>query len=130
MKTSVPALGLPVALLLAAPGLAQTIAPNPLDGLHQALNLSPMQEGAWQAYRAQVSAPNQAQDRRRAAQRLFPTLNAVQRMDLVEAVMKQDLADLHRQSQALKAFYAALSPEQQRVFDKRTLPPAQSQQGG
>ena len=78
----------------------------------------------------QVSAPNQAQDRRRAAQRLFPTINAVQRMDLVEAEMKQDLLDLDRQAQALKAFYATLSPEQQRVFDKRTLPPAQNQQGG
>ena len=130
MMKSVLALGLPVALLWAAPGMAQQITNNPMDGLHQALNLSPAQENAWRTYRAQVSAPNQAQDRRRSAQRLFPTLNAVQRMDLVEAEMKQDLIDLDRQSRALKAFYATLTPEQQRIFDKRTLPPAQNQQGG
>jgi hypothetical protein len=118
------------AVLWATPGLAQTVNSNPMDGLHQALGLSPMQEEAWRVYRAQVSAPNQAQDRRRAAARLFPTLNAVQRMDLVEAEMKQDLLDLDRQAHALKAFYATLSPEQQRTFDMRTLPPAQPQQGG
>jgi hypothetical protein len=130
MMKSVLALAVPTALLWATPGMAQQVTTNPLDGLHQALNLNPMQENAWRTYRAQLSAPNQAQDRRQAAQRLFPTLNAVQRMDLVEAEMKQDLLDLDRQSKALKAFYATLTPDQQRIFDKRTLPPAQNQQGG
>lgn len=129
MMKSLLAVACPVALLWAAPGMAQQANSNLLDGLHQALNLNGMQENAWRAYRAQLATPSQAQERRRAAQRLFPTLNAVQRMDLVEAEMKQDLIDLDRQSKALKAFYAALTPEQQRIFDKRTLPPAQNQGG-
>jgi hypothetical protein len=125
-----PALAVCAVLAGTAPALAQNIAVNPMDGLHQALNLSPAQENAWRIYRAQVSAPNQAQDRRRAAARLFPTLNAVQRMDLVEAEMRQDLADLDRQSHALRVFYATLSPQQQHLFDQSTLPPAQNQQNG
>ena len=39
--------------------------------------------------------------------------------------MRQELTELQRQSTALKALYATLSPEQQRVFDERTLPPEQ-----
>jgi hypothetical protein len=41
--------------------------------------------------------------------------------------MKQELADLQRQSQALKAFYGTLSPEQKSTFDAQTLPPQNSQ---
>lgn len=103
---------------------AQTIAVTPVEGLHQALRLSPAQEGAWKLYRAQTSAPNHAQDRHRAAARMLPTLAAPQRMDLVEAEMKQDLSDLQQQSQATRAFYATLTPDQQHTFDIRTLPPS------
>ncbi|MDE1917691.1 MAG: Spy/CpxP family protein refolding chaperone [Sphingomonadales bacterium] len=124
------ALGLCAALMGAAPASAQMANSAAMDALHQALNLSPEQEGGWRSYRATVSAPNRAQERRRAAARMFPTLNAVQRMDLVEAEMKQDLVDFDRQSRALKTFYATLSPQQQRIFDQRTLPPAQGQRGG
>jgi hypothetical protein len=42
----------------------------------------------------------------------------------------QDLADLRRQSLALKTFYAALTPAQQRIFDTKTLPPQPSGGGG
>jgi hypothetical protein len=60
---------------------------------------------------------------------LFPTLTAPRRIDLVEAEMQQDLADLHRQAQALKAFYAILTPPQQRTFDTKTLPPPSGRDG-
>ncbi len=42
--------------------------------------------------------------------------------------MRQELDDLQRQSHALKAFYGALTQDQQRIFDARTLPPAENQQ--
>jgi hypothetical protein len=93
-----------------------------IEALHQALRLSPAQETAWQLYRSAADVPDQAQQRRSAAAGLFRTLDAPHRMDLVEAEMRQELADLQRQSQALKAFYAALNPDQQRLFDTRTLP--------
>jgi hypothetical protein len=113
----------------AAPASAQTIGLTPIEQLHQALHLTPQQESAWQLYRSAADAPDKAQSRRRSASSLFRTLDAPHRMDLVEAEMRQELADLQHQSQVLKAFYAALSPEQRRVFDERTLPPADQPQG-
>jgi hypothetical protein len=113
----------------AGPVLAQTVGLSQVEQLHQALHLTPSQEGAWQLYRSASDVPDKAQSRRRAASTLFRTLDAPRRMDLVEAEMRQELSDLQHQSQVLKAFYATLSPEQKRVFDERTLPPAgESQQ--
>jgi hypothetical protein len=106
-------------LLLA--GAAQAQTPN-LKALHDALHLSADQEPAWNDYKAAATPSTQAQQRRRSAAQLFPTLTAPRRIDLVEAEMQQDLADLHRQGEALKRFYAGLSPAQQRTFDAQTLP--------
>ena len=116
------ALTLGTALPLAA--LAQQQGPN-LTALHDALHLSASQEAAWSTYKMSVSPSAGAQQRRRAAAQLFPTLPAPRRIDLVEAEMQQDLDDLRHQAQALKTFYATLSPDQQRTFDTKTLPPPQ-----
>ena len=123
-----PLIGLALCASLALAGAAQAQPPN-LTALHDALHLSAAQEAAWSAYKQSVAAPEGAQQRRRAAAMLFPTLTAPRRIDLVEAEMQQDLADLHRQAQALKTFYAALNPDQQRVFDNQTLPPPQDGEG-
>ena len=121
------------AVLLAMPAGAQEAPPpgppasaqEDFAGLHNALHLSPAQEPAWAAYRAAAPSPGATEQRRRAAAALFPTLESPRRIDLVEAEMRQELLELQRQSKALKGLYAALSPEQQRVFDERTLPPDQ-----
>ena len=89
-----------------------------IESLHRALNLTPDQEGAWRAYRSAADAPNTVQQRRNAAAAMFAQIDAPHRMDLV---------DLQHQAQALKAFYARLSPQQQRIFDAKTLPPAGDQ---
>ena len=121
--------GLGAALMISAPqSWAQSTGDSPINALHQALHLSAAQEPGWNAYRAQSSAANPAQDRRRAAAQMFPNLTAPQRLDLVAAEMKQELVDLNRQAQVLRAFYATLSPEQKSIFDAQTLPPANSQQ--
>ena len=108
----------------AGPVQAQMIGLTSIEQLHQALHLTPAQEGAWQLYRSASDVPDKAQSRRRAASSLFRTLDAPHRMDLVAAEMRQELVDLEHQSQVLKAFYATLSADQKRVFDERTLPPA------
>lgn len=122
-------LGIGAALMASAPAAwAQTVGLSPITALHQALHLSAAQDVAWQAYRAAAGAPTVAQDRRQAASKLFPTLDAPQRMDLIEAEMKQELLDLQQQSQAVKTFYATLGPEQKTIFDAKTLPPVNSSQ--
>ncbi len=116
-----------IAAVLAMPAMAQN-GPTPeqeLVALHDALRLTAAQENPWAAYRAAAPAPGVTEQRRAAADRMFPGLTAPRRIDLVEAEMRQELTELQRQSAALKALYAALSPEQQRIFDERTLPPQQ-----
>jgi hypothetical protein len=116
-------LALVAGLALGAPAQAQT---TNLRALHDALHLTPDEEPAWNDYQAVASPSAQAQQRRHSAAQLFPGLTAPRRIDLVEAEMQQDLADLHRQGEALKRFYARLSPAQQRTFDAQTLPPPPS----
>jgi|SRR5579872_3281973 len=109
--------------LTLAPGASALAQPMPdVSELHEALRLTPAQQDAWSAYAASLGAPAAAQQRRAAAVAMMPTLPAPRRIDLMEAEMRQELADLHQQGQALKALYAMLTPEQQRLFDLRTLP--------
>jgi len=121
LRNSIFGLGLAAGLALASAVAAQQ-QPN-LEALHDALHLTAAQEGAWAAYKASVVPPAGAQARRQAAAQMFATLPAPRRVDLVEAEMKEDMADLHRQGEALKAFYASLDTQQQRIFDTQTLPP-------
>jgi len=121
--------GLGLCAALAMTSTAHAQPPN-LSTLHDALHLSAAQEAGWSAYKASVSTPPEDQQRRRSAASLFPTLTAPRRMALIEAEMQQALADLHRQGQALTAFYGTLNPDQQRVFDTQTLPPPQDGDGG
>src|SRR5579871_187908 len=97
-----PALALCAGGLVAAPALAQEIGMSPLSALQQSLHLNAQQEAAWKVYRQQAGAPQQAQGRRQAAAKMLPKLTAPQRMDLIEAEMRQEMVDLQKQSQALK----------------------------
>jgi periplasmic protein CpxP/Spy len=93
-----------------------------LAGLHAALNLSPSQETAWQIFAA-ASTPSADQEaRQRAAQSMMATLHSPQRVDLSISAAEADLQTLRERGAALKAFYADLTPSQQAIFDRRTLP--------
>jgi len=60
---------------------------------------------------------------RRAAEMLLPQLPTPRRIALVDAAMSLDLADFRKQGVAINTFYARLTPNQQKTFDQRTLPP-------
>jgi periplasmic protein CpxP/Spy len=114
------------ALLLAAPAAYAQRSPD-LQDLHDALHLSPSQEGSWQAFAA-ASAPDPEQEaRERSAQQMMPTLRSPQRVDLSLAAAAADLDTLRRRGSALKAFYATLSAGQQAIFDRETIPSATDQ---
>jgi len=96
-----------------------------LYSLHDALHLTAAQEPAWQTFKA-ASQPNADQAARaRAAQAMLPHLTSPQRVDLSLAAMQADLDTLKARGAALKAFYAALTPTQQQIFDRQTVPAAQ-----
>ena len=60
--------------------------------------------------------------RARDAYAKIPALTGPERMDLTISMAEQNLAGLHRRADALKSFYAGLSPQQQKIFDRDTLP--------
>jgi hypothetical protein len=98
-----------------------------IQGLHDALRLTPAQDRDWQAYLAAISPDPGAEARHRAASMMMATLPTPRRIDLLAAQMEEDLSAMRRQGEAVKAFYARLAPDQQRIFDARTLPPAEPQ---
>lgn len=117
-----------IALLSATTGAsAQPMTPN-LEALHRALNLSTAQETAWRTFEASASPDPMQAARERSAAQMLPTLPAPRRIDLAIATLQADLQTLERRGQALKAFYATLSPAQQATFDRLTLP--NQSQGG
>ena len=114
-----------MSVTLAGPVLAQQGLPPGFTALHDALRLRPDQEQAWQIFqRASAGDPQDAERHRETFARM-DRLAAPQRMDLSIQLMRSDLEQLERRGDALKAFYATLSPEQRESFDRETLPPRQ-----
>lgn len=114
-----------VGVLLAGPAQAQQGPPPGFAALHDALRLRPDQEQAWQAFQRSSAGDPQEAERHREAFERMDRLAAPQRMDLSIQLMRSDLEQLERRGEALKAFYATLSPDQRERFDRETLPPRQ-----
>ncbi len=98
-----------------------------LTQLHDSLHLNAEQDTAWRSYVAAIESNQQGSTRRRATQQLLPQLTTPRRIALIDATMEQDLTDLHRDGEAVLAFYNRLTPEQQATFDHETLPPTADQ---
>jgi hypothetical protein len=128
MNFSKPVMAAAFTLLMVASPVA---AQQPGDAsqwaarLHDALRIRPDQEQAWQSFQ-RASTPSEQEDaRQRDAYQSMARLRAPQRMDLSIQMMRSDLQDMERRSDALKAFYATLSPDQQATFDRETMRPPQ-----
>ena len=91
--------------------------------LKAALMLTPAQEGAWATFSAAMKPPADL----KAKQPDFAELAKLptpERIDRMKALHTQHAADMtaamDKRGEATKAFYAALTSEQQRVFDNAT----------
>ena len=89
-----------------------------LSELKEKLKLSPGQEAAWTSF-ASAAQPGMHPMRgdRQAMRAEFDKLNTPQRLDRMIALSETRQAKMLERSQAIKAFYAQLNPEQQKVFD-------------
>jgi hypothetical protein len=121
LRTLLTGLGLGLAL---AGATAAQPASSLLSKLHDDLRLTPDEEGPWRQYLKSLDDGGQMQARRQAAERMLPEIPTPRRLALMDATMSQELADFRRQSEAIEAFYARLTPDQQRTFDRDTLPQA------
>lgn len=97
-----------------------------LAALKGKLELAPRQEAAWGAFVAAM----QPDMRLAAADRLtmreeFGKLGTVGRLDRMESVAEARHAKMAQRIAAVKAFYAQLTPEQQKVFDAEMIPQQQ-----
>lgn len=88
--------------------------------LQEALKLTPAQQPVWQAFVASMTPPQKGE---RAGQRLSKeqraALTAPQRLERRIAMQKQRTARMEARLSALNSLYAALSPEQRKVFDEQ-----------
>jgi hypothetical protein len=88
-----------------------------LGELKQKLQISRGQESAWEAWTASVKpTPHQRPDRV-----AFERMTTPERIDRMKAMRVQRGAEMDKRLDATKAFYAQLSPEQQKVFDQEGL---------
>ena len=114
--------GFVTALILAPAGAALAQAQD-VGELHAALHLTLQQETSWRAYQEALEPDPVQQSRHQSAQMMMAALPTPRRIDLLDANMQADLEVMHRQGEATKAFYATLTPDQQKTFDRQTLPP-------
>ncbi|MDM5176262.1 Spy/CpxP family protein refolding chaperone [Massilia sp. DJPM01] len=86
--------------------------------LHDQLKLSAAQEPAWAAFTA-ASKPGQRPARGERGQ--WASLTAPERMEKQLDMAKQHVAAMETRLAALNTFYAALTPEQKKVFDEHSM---------
>jgi hypothetical protein len=92
-----------------------------LSGLKEKLKLAPQQEAAWNAF-ASASQPAMRPGDGQAMRGEFAKLSTPQRLDKMMAMSEARRAKMAERAQAIKAFYAQLTPEQQSVFDAEAMP--------
>ena len=86
--------------------------------LKQKLQLTPAQEGGWTAYTASLKPPARMQRPDRAE---FDKLTTPERIDRMRSLHAARAAEMDKRADATKTFYAALSPEQKKVFDSQAF---------
>ncbi len=89
-----------------------------LSELKEMLELKPEQEAAWESF-SKAGVPQERFDdqARRDFRGEMESLNTPQRLDEMLAMLEMRRARFAERAEAIKAFYAQLTPEQQSVFD-------------
>lgn len=108
------------------PARMQQMMAERLADLKARLKISPAQEPAWNAFVASMQPPAGQGPRmdpqaRRQMHEEMAALSTPQRIDRMNAMKAERDAQRARRQEATKAFYAALTPEQQAVFDARAM---------
>lgn len=83
------------------------------------LQITAAQEAAWSAFTTAMKPPADLPARPDHAE--FARLTTPERIDRMQAMKARRDAEMAKRADATKTFYAALSPEQQKVFDSESL---------
>lgn len=88
--------------------------------LKASLQLSPEQEGSWNAYMAAMKPVAPANPPKRED---LAKLSTPERLDKMRELRQQREAEADRRDAATRSFYGTLSAEQKKTFDTRTARP-------
>lgn len=105
--------------------IQERIAKHRAD-LKARLMLAPAQEGAWNQYVAAMQPPADMgrrfdREQRKKMREEWEKLSTPERIDRRAAMRAQRDAAMARRGDAVKTFYAALSPDQQKVYDASAM---------
>ncbi len=89
--------------------------------LRDVLQLTPAQEPALQAFIAAMKPPEGGLEKMRGERQKMAGLTTPQRLDAMQAHRAEREAAMDKRMQAIRTFYAQLSPAQKKAFD--ALPP-------
>lgn len=85
------------------------------------LKITAAQEAAWTSFTTSLQPPAAKGPRPDRAE--FAKLTTPERIDKMQALRTERDAAMDKRGEATKTFYAALAPEQQKVFDANALHP-------
>ncbi|WP_295957213.1 Spy/CpxP family protein refolding chaperone [Rhodoferax sp.] len=91
------------------------------------LKITAAQEGAWTSFTTSMQPPAKGPRPDKAD---FEKLTTPERIDKMRAMRTERDAEMDKRADATKVFYAALSPEQQKVFDAHAMPHMRGGPGG
>lgn len=87
------------------------------EHLRAVLQLTPAQEPALKAFIAAMKPPGDMRERMAARRQEMAGLTTPQRLDRMKARMAERQAEFDRHADAVRRFYAQLTPSQQKAFD-------------
>ena len=86
------------------------------EAFKQKLQITPAQESAWNTFQ-QAMKPGERHARLDSDRQALAQLTTPERIDRMRALRTQRTAEADRRGDAVKAFYATLTPAQQKTFD-------------
>jgi protein CpxP len=87
--------------------------------LKQSLQLTPAQEPAWNAFVVRMQP--QPRDSQAGGREAWASLSTPQRLERMEAMKAQRDQAMDKRHEAIRSFYAQLTPEQQKTFDAQGM---------
>jgi hypothetical protein len=93
-----------------------------LAALKEKLKLAPGQEAAWESFAASQQPMGHPGMNRQAMHAELDELSTPERLERMSALAEARQARMAQRTEAIKAFYSQLTPEQQKVFDAEAMP--------
>ena len=103
------------------PAKMQAMRAQHQAALKEKLKITAAQEGAWTAFTSSLQPPADMHKRRMEIRAEMDKLTTPERIDKMRALRAERDAAMDQRASATKTFYAALSPEQQKVFDAQRM---------